>query len=64
MGMKKSWSQKSKSPSQLTDRRENEGARQLARQDAVEEWKWRGVPVWSHDELTSLLPNTHEVSNG
>ncbi|HKW55513.1 MAG TPA: DUF1801 domain-containing protein [Stellaceae bacterium] len=19
--------------------------------DAVEEWKWRGVPVWSHDAL-------------
>ena len=48
------------------DRREDQGARRLAGQDAlpapyimikqadpevVEEWKWRGVPVWSHDGL-------------
>jgi hypothetical protein len=29
------------------DRRENRGAGRLA----VEEWKWRGVPVWPHDGL-------------
>src|SRR6266480_3454940 len=43
------------------DRRENQGTRRLEGQDAlpcpqadpevVEEWKWRGVPVWSHDGL-------------
>lgn len=24
---------------------------QEADPDVIEEWKWRGVPVWSHDEL-------------
>jgi hypothetical protein len=65
--MKKSGLQKSdknKSPSQLIDARIKElgdwrGAmlgrlRALIREadpDVVEEWKWRGVPVWSHDGI-------------
>jgi hypothetical protein len=62
--MKKSESQKSKSPSQLIDARIKElgdwRGRLLSRlrtlvkeadPEVVEEWKWRGVPVWSHDGL-------------
>jgi len=62
--MKKSGSQKGKSPSQLIDARIKELAdwrgkmlgrlRTLIKEadpDVVEEWKWRGVPVWSHDGL-------------
>ena len=62
--MKKSGSQKSKSPSQLIDARIEElgdwrgktlsRLRTLIKQadpEVVEEWKWRGVPVWSHDGL-------------
>src|SRR5213596_1968598 len=62
--MKKSGSQKSKSPSQLIDARIKElgdwrgkmlsRLRALVKEadpDVVEEWKWRGVPVWSHDGL-------------
>jgi hypothetical protein len=62
--MKKSGSQKSKSPSQLIDARIMElgdwrgkmlsRLRTLVKQadpEVVEEWKWRGVPVWSHDGL-------------
>src|ERR1700741_1513959 len=62
--MKKSGSQKSKSPSQLIDARIKElddwrgktlsQLRTLIKQadpEVVEEWKWRGVPVWSHDGL-------------
>src|ERR1700726_3924554 len=62
--MKKSGSQKSKSPSQLIDARIKELAdwrgkmlsriRALVKEadpEVVEEWKWRGVPVWSHDGL-------------
>jgi len=62
--MKKSGSQTSKSPSQLIDARIKElgdwrgemlsRLRTLIKQadpEAVEEWKWRGVPVWSHDGL-------------
>jgi hypothetical protein len=62
--MKKSGSQKSKSPSQLIDARVKElgdwrgkmlsRLRTLVKQadpEIVEEWKWRGVPVWSHDGL-------------
>jgi hypothetical protein len=62
--MKKSGSQKSKSPSQLIDERIAElgdwRGRMLSRlrtlvkeadPDVVEEWKWRGVPVWSHDGI-------------
>ncbi len=62
--MKKSGSQKSKSPSQLIDARIKElgdwrgkmlsRLRTVVKQadpEVVEEWKWRGVPVWSHDGL-------------
>src|SRR5512146_1485088 len=62
--MKKSGSQKSKSPSQLIDARIKElgdwrgemlsRLRTLVKEadpEVVEEWKWRGVPVWSHDGL-------------
>src|SRR5438034_10634834 len=63
-GMKKSESQKSKSPSQLIDARIKElgdwrgkmlsRLRALVKEadpEVVEEWKWRGVPVWSHNGL-------------
>jgi hypothetical protein len=59
--MTKSGSQNSKSPSQLIDARIKElsdwRGETLARvralikaacPDVVEEWKWRGVPVWEH----------------
>ena len=62
--MEKSGSQKSKSPSQLIDGRIKElgdwrgetlsRLRTLikkAEPDVVEEWKWRGVPVWYHDGM-------------
>ena len=62
--MSKSGSQDGKSPSQMIDERiEALGGwrgetlsrlRALIRQadpEVVEEWKWRGVPVWSHDGL-------------
>ncbi len=57
-------SQKSESPSRLIDARIKElddwrgemlsRLRALVKEadpDAVEEWKWRGVPVWSHDGM-------------
>src|SRR5262249_2938974 len=56
--------QKNKSPSQLIDERIEElgdwrgemlgRLRKLIKQadpEVVGEWKWRGVPVWSHDGL-------------
>src|SRR5437870_1714954 len=59
--MKKSGAQKSKSPSRLIDARIKElgdwrgkmlsRLRALVKEadpEVVEEWKWRGVPVWSH----------------
>jgi hypothetical protein len=62
--MRKSGSQKGKSPSRLIDERIKElgdwrgkmlsQIRTLIKQadpEVVEEWKWRGVPVWSHDGL-------------
>lgn len=62
--MKKSGSHEDKSPSQLIDARIEElgdwrgrtlsRLRALVKQadpEVVEEWKWRGVPVWSHDGL-------------
>ncbi len=62
--MKKSGSQESRSPSRLIDARIKElgdwrgkmlgRLRTLIKEadpDVVEEWKWRGVPVWSHDGL-------------
>src|SRR6202795_1342492 len=64
MGVKKSGSQHSQSPSQLIDARIKElgdwRGKMLSRlrtlikeadPEVVEEWKWRGVPVWSHDGL-------------
>src|SRR5689334_10069871 len=63
-GMKKSGSPKSKSPSQLIDARIKElgdwrgkmlsRLRALVKEadpEVVEEWKWRGVPVWEHDGI-------------
>ena len=62
--MKKSGPQKGKSPSQLIDARIKELGdwrgemlsrfRTLVKEadpEVVEEWKWRGVPVWYHDGL-------------
>ena len=62
--MKKSGPQNSTSPSQLIDARIEElgdwrgkmlsRLRTLVKEadpEVVEEWKWRGVPVWSHDGL-------------
>ena len=62
--MTKSESPKGKSPSRLIDERIEElgdwrgkmlsRLRALIKQadpEVVEEWKWRGVPVWSHDGL-------------
>jgi hypothetical protein len=62
--MKKSGSQESKSPSQLIDARIEElgdwrgemlgrlrAVVKKADPEIVEEWKWRGVPVWSHAGL-------------
>ncbi|MBN9486266.1 MAG: DUF1801 domain-containing protein [Alphaproteobacteria bacterium] len=62
--MKKSEAQNSKSPSELIDARIKElgdwrgkalsQLRTLVKEadpEVVEEWKWRGVPVWSHDGL-------------
>jgi hypothetical protein len=66
MGTKKSASQNSKSPSQLIDARIEElgdwrgemlsRLRALVKEadpEVVEEWKWRGVPVWSHNGMVS-----------
>ncbi len=62
--MKKSTTAKGASPSQLIDARIKElgdwRGKTLARVRAlikradpgvIEEWKWRGVPVWSHDGI-------------
>src|SRR5471032_1939502 len=62
--MKQSGSQKSQSPSELIDARIKElndwrgqmlgRLRALVKEadpEVVEEWKWRGVPVWSHDGI-------------
>jgi hypothetical protein len=62
--MKKSGSESSKSPSQLIDARIEElgdwrgkllsRLRTLIKQadpEVLEEWKWRGVPVWYHDGM-------------
>jgi hypothetical protein len=62
--MKKSATSNSESPSRLIDARIKElndwrgktlsHVRALIKQadpEVVEEWKWRGVPVWSHDGL-------------
>src|SRR3984885_15676062 len=62
--MKKTATTKTESPSRLIDARIKElgdwrgkmlaHVRALIKQadpEVVEEWKWRGVPVWSHDGL-------------
>src|SRR4030081_440688 len=62
--VKKSAPQKSGSPSELIDARISElgdwrgemlsRLRTLIKEadpDVVEEWKWRGTPVWSHDGI-------------
>ena len=62
--MKRSGSQKSATPSQLIDARIKElgdwrgqmlgRLRRLVKEadpEVVEEWKWRGVPVWYHDGM-------------
>jgi hypothetical protein len=62
--MEKSASQNNKSPSQLIDARIKElgdwrgemlsRLRTLVKEadpEVVEEWKWRGVPVWYHDGM-------------
>ena len=62
--MTQSRSKESKSPSQLIDARIKElddwrgemlsRLRTLVKEadpDVVEEWKWRGVPVWEHDGI-------------
>src|SRR5215475_9756633 len=62
--MTKRAAEKGKSPSELIDARIKElgdwrgkmlsRLRSVVREadsDVVEEWKWRGVPVWSHDGL-------------
>ena len=62
--MKKSVTAKGDSPSRLIDARIKElddwrgktlaHVRALIKQadpEVIEEWKWRGVPVWSHDGL-------------
>jgi hypothetical protein len=62
--MTKSGSQKSESPSHLIDGRIKElgdwrgkmlsRLRSLVKEadpEVVEEWKWRGVPVWEHDGI-------------
>ncbi|MFS8980773.1 DUF1801 domain-containing protein [Cupriavidus necator] len=62
--MKKSGLQESESPSQLIDAKikalDDWRGKMLSRlrtlvmdadPEVVEEWKWRGVPVWSHDGL-------------
>jgi len=62
--MKKSATTKGESPSRLIDARIKElgdwrgetlahvrALIKLADREVVEEWKWRGVPVWSHDGI-------------
>ena len=62
--MEKQPTKDTKSPSQLIDERIEElgdwrgqmlsKVRNLIRQadtEVVEEWKWRGTPVWSHDGM-------------
>jgi hypothetical protein len=72
--MAQSGSQKDRSPSELIDARiEQLGdwrgemlgrLRALIKQadpDVVEEWKWRGVPVWSHDGMLCTGETYKEV---
>jgi hypothetical protein len=72
--MEKVESSKSKSPSQLIDGRIKElgdwrgstlsKVRSLIKEtdpDVVEEWKWRGVPVWYHDGIICTGESYKEV---
>jgi hypothetical protein len=72
--MAQSGSQRDRSPSELIDARiEQLGdwrgemlgrLRALIKQadpDVVEEWKWRGVPVWSHDGMLCTGETYKEV---
>ena len=72
--MTKSGPKGSESPSQLIDDRIEElgdwrgetlgRLRALVKQadpDVVEEWKWRGVPVWSHDGILCTGETYKEV---
>jgi hypothetical protein len=72
--MAQSGSQKDRSPSELIDARiEQLGdwrgemlgrLRALIKEadpDVVEEWKWRGVPVWSHDGMLCTGETYKEV---
>ncbi len=72
--MKTSASQKSRSPSQLIDARIKElgdwrgemlsRLRTLVKEadpEVAEEWKWRGVPVWSHAGLVCTGETYKEV---
>ena len=66
--VKKSAPQTSASPSELIDARIRElddwrgemlarlrGLVKQADPEVVEEWKWRGTPVWSHEEALEAL---------
>jgi len=72
--MEKSASAKSKSPSKLIDARIKElddwrgttlsRLRNLIKEadpDVVEEWKWRGVPVWYHDGMICTGESYKEI---
>ncbi len=72
--MENSGPQESKSPSQLIDARIEElgdwrgellsRLRALVKEadpEVVEEWKWRGVPVWSHDGIICTGETYKEV---
>jgi hypothetical protein len=72
--MKKSTTTKSESPSKLIDGRIKElndwRGKTLARvravikeadADVIEEWKWRGVPVWEHDGILCTGETYKEV---
>src|SRR5436309_8288349 len=72
--MKKSGPPESKSPSQLIDARIKElgdwrgemlgRLRSLVKEadpEVVEEWKWRGVPVWSHAGIICTGETYHSV---
>jgi hypothetical protein len=72
--MTESGSEKSRSPSELIDVRIKElgdwRGRMLSRlrtlvkeadPEVVEDWKWRGVPVWSHDGMICIGETYKEV---
>src|SRR6202167_4901693 len=72
--MEKAGTQKTKTPSQLIDGRIKElddwrgdtlsRLRALIKEvdpDVVEEWKWRGVPVWYHDGMICTGESYKEI---